>query len=85
MLKGKRIRHHMSQAVKYLLWFIGGQAVQLVCHAVSQNFWDSQRIPFCLAAGFLVCVAVWAGTCIREKPEPQKSFEEWAKEEGFGV
>ena len=74
---------NVSQAVKYLLWFAGGQAVQLVCHAVAQNLWDYRRIPFCCAAGFLVCVAVWAGTCIREKPAQPKTYLDYAEEAGY--
>ena len=54
--------------------------MQVVCHAVSMVYWDNRRIPFCIAAGFLVAVAVFAGTAIREEPEKAKSYKEWAEE-----
>ena len=54
-------KHAVNRGVRLLIAFICGQAVQLVCHAVALNLWEYRQIPFCLAAGFLVATAVFAG------------------------
>ena len=72
-----------KKSTKFLLWFIGGQAVQLICQAVSQGMWEYRQIPFCIAAGFLVCVAVFAGTVIREEPEKPKTYLDYAEEDAY--
>ena len=85
MTTGKGMKKGMSRkTVKILVAFVLGQLVQIICHVVSMNFWDSQRIPFCAAGGFLVAVAVFAGAWIsRQNEEPRhKSYKEWAEVPG---
>lgn len=74
-----------KKTTKILAAFALGQAVQLVCHAVSFNFWQQYQIPFCAAGGFLVAVAVFAGAWISRpttEPEHIKSYKEWAEVQG---
>lgn len=66
----------MKKSTKLLIAFILGQAVQVILHAVSMNFWENRRILFCCAAGFLVSVAVFAGVCITK--EETLTFEDYA-------
>lgn len=68
----------MKKSTKLLIAFILGQAVQVVLHAVSMNFWENRRILFCCAAGFLVAVAVFAGVCITKDEKPM-SYEDYAR------
>ena len=51
----------MRRSTKLLIAFVAGQAVQVICHAVAINLWSYRQIPFCLAGGFLIAVAVFAG------------------------
>lgn len=70
----------MKKSTKLLIAFILGQAVQVILHAVSMNFWENRRILFCCAAGFLVAVAVFAGVCITK--EETLTFEDYANGKG---
>lgn len=75
----------MNKSLKILIAFVLGQLVQIICHIVSMNFWDNQRIPFCAAAGFLIAFAVFAGMWISRpsaEPEHVKSYKDWAKTPG---
>lgn len=73
-----------KKTAKVLVAFVLGQIVQIVCHAVSFNFWQQYQIPFCAAGGFLVAVAVFAGAWVsRQNEEPRhKSYKEWAEVPG---
>ena len=62
----------MKNSVKVMIAFILGQATQVVIHAVSFNFWESRQIPFCIAGGFLVAVAVFMGMRVAKQDEPPK-------------
>lgn len=69
--------------IKVLIAFIAGQAVQLICHGVALNLWEYRQIPFCLAGGFLVLVAVFAGAWVAThsaEPEKPKSYLDYAEE-----
>lgn len=68
----------MKQSAKVIVAFILGQAVQVICHAVALNLWAYRQIPFCLAGGFLVTVAVFLGTRIGKEEKPV-SYLDWAK------
>lgn len=59
----------MKKSTAIMLAFVLGQGVQIVCHAVALNLWEYRQIPFCLAAGFLVAVAVFAGVNIARGDE----------------
>ena len=75
-----------TKPVKLLVAYALGQATQLVIHWVTINFsmWDSRRITFCAAAGFIILFAAIAGVFIAsdrsggEHTEP-KSYLDWAK------
>ena len=51
----------MKQKTKIFVAFLIGQAVQVVLHALCFNYWQSRQIPFVIAGGFLVAVAVMWG------------------------
>ena len=51
----------MRRSTKLLIAFLAGQTVQVIMHAVALNLWAYRQIPFCVAGGFLVAVAVFAG------------------------
>lgn len=76
----------MRKTMKVLVAFIAGQAVQLVVHAVALNLWSSRQIPFCLAGGFIVLVALICGivlsdseTVKQEGNHEKKTYEDYAK------
>ena len=72
--------------------FIVGQITQLVIHGVelSVNMWANRQIPFCLAGGFVILVALMAGVMIAssrdEQPEHEKDVKKdylfWARVPG---
>ena len=70
---------------KVIAAFVAGQLTQLVCHAVCFNYWQQYQMPFCIAGGFLVTLAVLAGVWVaRSTNEPVrvKSYKEWAEMPG---
>lgn len=75
----------MKTTTKIILAYIIGQATQLVIHGfeLSVSMWDSRQIPVCLAAGFLVLVAMMIGVYIsnseNKKPESkhEKKTSDW--------
>jgi hypothetical protein len=70
---------------KVIVAFIAGQLTQLVCHAVCVNFWWEYQMPFCIAGGFLVTVAVLAGVWVAKHstdPVAPKNYREWAQVPG---
>lgn len=76
----------MSKSTKIIIAYVLGQITQLVIHGMelSFNMWNNRQIPFCIAAGFIIVVAVLAGTWIvkPEEAEPKhekKSYLEWAE------
>ena len=76
----------MSKAGKLLTAFAVGQATQLVLHGmvVSLNMWDSRRVVFCAAFGFVILFAAIVGVLIAggQKSAPaheKKTYFDWAK------
>lgn len=69
------------RGVRVLIAFILGQAVQLIVHAVALNFnmWNSNQIPWCAAAGFIITVAVFAGIriAVKEGKEEINRADDW--------
>ena len=50
-----------KRGVRCLIAFILGQVIQLILHGTCFNYWQQYQIPFCIAGGFLVVIAVLAG------------------------
>ena len=69
----------MNKAVKYLAWFVVGQAVQVVLAILAKVSYMSKPILFSVMAGFLITVAIIAGVKMVEPPK-QKSYREYAEE-----
>lgn len=57
----KVIKKSARKSTRLLVAFILGQAVQVILHAVCLDYWEQYQIPFCVAGGLLVAVAVFAG------------------------
>ena len=70
----------MSKAVKYLAWFLVGQAVQVILAILAKVSYMSKPILFSVMAGFLITVAIIAGVKMVEPPKPTKSYREYAEE-----
>lgn len=69
----------MKKAYKYLLWFIAGQAAQIVLHLVSKNNYMMRPVMFCAAAGFLLAVCVFAGASITREKTTALSYLDYAE------
>lgn len=59
----------MKKAIKYLLWFVAGQFVQIILQIVANNNYMHRPVLFCSAAGFLLTVCVFAGAYITREKE----------------
>ncbi len=66
---GKHIFKGLRYSTQIIFAFVVGQITQLVLQAVviSLNLWDSHRIPFCSAAGFIVLFSVIMGVRIASR------------------
>ena len=74
----------MSKKCKlYLLWFIAGQVVQVIANILAKTNYMARPILFCIAAGFIMLVAVGVGMWVagKEKQPTPKSYREWAETE----
>ena len=68
---------------KIIFAFAAGQLVQIVCHLTCFNWWQQYQVPFCVAGGVLVLMAVIAGAWIAThgvEPQKPKSYTDYAKE-----
>ena len=75
---------NMKKTVKYLVWFIVGQIAQLVLALVAKVSYMDRPILFCMAAGFLLTVAICAGVRLAKSEEPRSmTYLDYAKEEGY--
>ena len=79
----KTIGQGVRSSTKILIAFVVGQITQIVIHAVTISFamWDSRRIPFCIAAGFVIFFAVLMGVRIaaRETAIVHKTYKDYAE------
>ena len=77
-LKKKDMIFISNRGACRLLWFAVGQIVQLVLHALFQNWWESYQIPLCSAAGFVIWFFFFTGAWItaREKEAPGQTHYE---------
>lgn len=79
----------MSRSTKLLIAFAVGQITQLVLHGmvVSLNMWDSRRVIFCGAFGFVILFAAIAGVFIagqqdaklEKEYKEKKTYFDWAE------
>ena len=80
----KTISRGVRNSTKILIAYVLGQATQLVIQGVEISFamWDNRRIPFALAAGFVILFAVIMGVRIaaKETAEVHRSYREYADE-----
>lgn len=75
----------MSKNVKILLAFIVGQFVQIVAHILAKVSYMNNPVLFCIAAGFLILVAVVAGMYLgvqEDAPKKPKSYKDYAQAGG---
>ena len=81
----KTISRGVRNSTKILIAFVLGQITQLVIQGVEISFsmWDNRRIPFALAAGFVILFAAIMGVRIaaKETAEVHKSYREYAEAE----
>lgn len=79
----KTIGQGVKNSTKILIAYIAGQITQLVIQGVCISFamWDNRRIPFCVAAGFVIAFAVFMGVRIsaRETAIVHKSYKDYAE------
>ena len=79
----KTIGQGVKNSTKILIAYILGQITQLIIQGVCISFamWDNRRIPFCLAAGFVIAFAVFMGVRIsaRETAIVHKSYKDYAE------
>lgn len=68
----------MKKAFKYLAWFIAGQAIQIVLAILAKVSFMSRPIWFCVAAGFLLTVAVIAGAKLVAEPK-KMTYKDYAE------
>jgi hypothetical protein len=75
-----------KKTVKVMTAYLLGNIVQIILQIVAKVSYMSRPILFCVAAGFLVVIAVVAGISLADsnrEPERQKSYREYAEEAGL--
>lgn len=79
----KTIGQGVKNSTKILIAYIAGQITQLVIQGVCISFamWDNRRIPFSLAAGFVIAFAVFMGVRIAAKETAivHKTYKDYAE------
>lgn len=73
-----------KKTAKVMAAFIIGQIVQVICHVLAKVAYMNRPVLFCIAAGFLITVAVIAGITLADsekQPTHQKTYAEWAEQE----
>lgn len=75
-----------KKTVKVMTAYLLGNLMQIVLQILAKVSYMSRPILFCIAAGFLVVIAVVAGISLADsnrEPERQKSYREYAEEAGL--
>ena len=70
-----------SKTAKVMAAFVLGQLVQIVLAVLAKVSFMSKPVMFCIAAGFLILLAVVAGITLADSeksPAHEKSYKEWA-------
>lgn len=73
--KRKQLIFITNRGVCRLVWFAIGQIVQLVLHAVFENFWGRQ-IPMCAAGGFILLFFFFCGSWITAREHDTETHYE---------
>lgn len=69
----------MKKAIKYLLWFVAGQLVQIVLQMVANGNYMHNPVLFCAAAGFLLTVCVFAGAYLTREKSTALTYMDYAE------
>lgn len=69
----------MKKAIKYLLWFVAGQLVQIVLQMVANGNYMHHPVLFCAAAGFLLTVCVFAGAYLTREKSTALTYMDYAE------
>ena len=69
----------MKKAIKYLLWFVAGQLVQIVLQMVANGNYMHHPVMFCAAAGFLLTVCVFAGAYLTREKSTALTYMDYAE------
>ena len=74
----KTIRKGVRNSSKVIIAFVVGQITQLVLQGlvISLSMWDSRRIVFCSAAGFIILFAVLMGVRIASRETATAQYED---------
>jgi 5-bromo-4-chloroindolyl phosphate hydrolysis protein len=75
-----------KKTAKVMAAYLLGNIMQIVLQILAKVSYMSRPILFCIAAGFLVVIAVVAGISLADsnrEPEKQKSYREYAEEAGL--
>lgn len=66
-----------------LLWYVAGMVVQIIAQILAKNNYMIHPVLFCLAAGFLIFVALGVGMFVagedvpvKEEPKPYSYYAE---------
>lgn len=74
----------MGCNAKVLIAFVAGQFVQVIAHLIAKTNYMQRPVLFCIAAGFLVFVAVLAGVILGKDDKPKKkSYKDYAVPERY--
>jgi len=66
-----------------LVWFIVGMVVQVIAQILAKQTYMLHPVLFCIAAGFLILVAIGAGMVVAEKDKTEQkpmSYMDYAEE-----
>lgn len=70
-----------KKTAKVMAAYILGNAIQIILAILAKVSYMSKPILFCIAAGFLVVIAVVAGITLADSEKSlahEKSYKEWA-------
>ena len=76
-MKKKNLIYITNRGACRILWFSIGQILQLVLHALFQNWWQQYQIPLCMAAGFVVWIFFWAGSWVTAREREATNETHW--------
>lgn len=71
----------MNKAIKYIIWFLVGQTVQIILAVLAKVSYMSKPILFSVSAGILITAAIIAGVKLAGEPSKEtKSYKQYAEE-----